>query len=299
MFRTLLDRMTESTRAGVTMRGQCATRAIGVLLGFEATLNPFILAPAWKEIRDLPMPERVARLRRDEVRQALLAQQTADVDGSVTSGRLISRFEMMFRLADPPNYEPDAATSAAATAEREGRTAGEVAYDWLLEQDGRAMIYMPFANYVNGSLDAVGEQIAHPASVAGLSDGGAHVGTICDVSFPTSMLQWWGRDRPTGRLPIELLVRKQTRATAETVGLLDRGLLAPGHRGDVNVIDFDALRLYSPEFSYDLPAGGRRLLQRADGYLHTFVAGTEIRSGGESTGALPGRLIRGAQTARA
>jgi N-acyl-D-aspartate/D-glutamate deacylase len=294
MYRELLDRMTEATAAGVTMRGQVAARAIGILLGFEATLNPFILAPVWKELRDLPMPERVARLRRDEVRRALLEHQAADPSGSVTSGRLISRFELMFRLGDPPDYEPDPQSSVAATAQREGRTPAEVAYDWLLEADGHAMLYMPFANYVNGSLDGVGQQLAHPASVAGLSDGGAHVGTICDVSFPTSLLQWWGRDRPSGRLPLELLVRKQTRATAETVGLLDRGLLAPGHRGDVNVIDFDGLRLHAPEFAYDLPAGGKRLLQRADGYLHTFVAGTEIRAGGESTGATPGRLIRGA-----
>jgi N-acyl-D-aspartate/D-glutamate deacylase len=166
----------------------------------------------------------------------------------------------------------------------------------MLEQDGKAMLYLPSLNYVNGTLDAVGEQLAHPSSVVGLSDGGAHVGTICDVSFPTSLLQWWGRDRPSGRLPVELLVHKQTRATAETVGLLDRGLLGAGYRGDVNVIDFDGLRLHTPEFRYDLPAGGRRVIQRADGYLHTFVAGTEIRDGGESTGATPGRLVRGAQS---
>ncbi len=295
LWQDLLDRMEASSKAGVTMRAQVAARAIGILLGFEATLNPFILAPAWKEIRALPMPERVARLRRDDVRRSLVEQMATDPKGSVTSGRLISRFEMMFPLGDPPVYEPDPESSIAATARREGRPPAEVAYDLLLERDGRALLYLPFANYVNGSLESVGRQLAHPASVAGLSDGGAHVGTICDVSFPTSLLQWWGRDRPSGRLPIELLVRKQTRATAETVGLLDRGLLAPGYRGDVNVIDFDRLRLHVPEFAYDLPAGGRRLLQRADGYLHTFVAGTEIRTDGESTGATPGRLVRGAQ----
>jgi N-acyl-D-aspartate/D-glutamate deacylase len=299
MYRELLDRMTAAREAGVAMRGQVAARAIGILLGFEATLNPFMLAPAWKELRDLPMPERVARLRREDVRRALIEHQAADPKGSVTSGRLISRFELMFRLGDPPDYEPDPQTSVAATARREGRSPLEVAYDWMLERDGHALLYMPFANYVNGSLDGVADQLAHPSSVAGLSDGGAHVGTICDVSFPTSLLQWWGRDRPRGRLPLELLVHKQTRATAETVGLLDRGLLAPGYRADVNVIDFDALRLHVPEFVYDLPAGGKRLLQRAEGYLHTFVAGTEVRTNGESTGATPGRLIRGARPAPA
>ena len=298
-WRVLLDRMEEATAAGVTMRAQCATRAVGLLLGFEATLNPFMQTPLWRdELGQLPMPERVARLRRDEVRRTLLDQRESGAKARhVVGGGLISRFELMFPLGDPPDYEPDPRTSIAATADRAGRTPAEVAYDAMLAGDGRAMLYLPSLNYVNGSLAAVGEQIAHPASVAGLSDGGAHVGTICDVSFPTTMLQWWGRDRPTGRLPIELLVHKQTQATAETVGLLDRGVLAPGYRGDVNVIDFEALRLHAPEFAYDLPAGGRRLLQRADGYVHTFVAGTEVRTGGESTGATPGRLVRGAQPA--
>jgi len=296
-WRYLLDRMSEARKDGVMMRGQCAARAVGLLLGFEATLNPFMLAPLWKsDLRELAMPERVARLRRDDVRRTLLDQTAADArNRDVVGGRMISRFDMMFPLGDPPDYEPDPRTSIAAVAEREGRTPAEVAYDVMLADDAKAMLYLPSLNYVNGSLAAVGEQLAHPRSVVGLSDGGAHVGTICDVSFPTSLLQWWGRDRPTGRLPLELLVHKQTRATAETVGLLDRGLVAPGHRGDVNVIDFEGLRLHSPEFRYDLPAGGRRVIQRADGYLHTFVAGTEIRTAGESTGATPGRLVRGAQ----
>ena len=257
-WRVLLDRMTEATDEGVTMRAQVAARAVGLLLGFEATLNPFMSTALWREqLADLPMAERVGRLRRDEVRRTLLEQCEGDAKArNVVGGRLISRFDMMFPLGDPPDYEPDPRSSIAAVAEREGRSPAEVAYDVMLGQDGRAMLYLPSLNYVNGSLDAVGDQLAHPASVAGLSDGGAHVGTICDVSFPTSLLQWWGRDRPTGRLPVELLVHKQTRATAETVGLLDRGLLAPGHRGDVNVIDFEGLRLHAPEFAYDLP--GRR-----------------------------------------
>jgi N-acyl-D-aspartate/D-glutamate deacylase len=291
--------MTDARKDGIMMRGQCAARAVGLLLGFEATLNPFMLAPLWKqELADLPMAERAARLRQDDVRRTLLEQVGADAKNrDVLGGRLIARFDMMFPLGDPPVYEPDPRDSIAARAEREGRPAAEVAYDVMIGNDAKAMLYLPSLNYVGGTLDAVGEQLAHPSSVVGLSDGGAHVGTICDVSFPTSLLQWWGRDRPHGRLPIELLVHKQTRATAETVGLLDRGLLAPGHRADVNVIDFDALRLHTPEFRYDLPAGGRRVIQRADGYLHTLVAGTEIRTDGESTGATPGRLVRGAQAA--
>ena len=296
-WKDLLDRMSAATAEGVTMRGQVAARAVGLLLGFEATLNPFMMVPLWAELKDLPAAARVARLRRDDVRRALVDNVTTDRETLLIGGRLINKFHMMFPLGDPPDYEPDPSSSIAAVAERQSRPAADVAYDALLADGGTAMLYMPTLNYREGSLDAVGQQLSHPASVSGLSDGGAHVGTICDVSFPTTLLQWWGRDRPHGRLPIELLVHKQTQATAETVGLLDRGVLAPGYRGDVNVIDFDRLGLHAPEIHYDLPAGGRRLLQRADGYVHTFVAGTEIRADGESTGATPGRLIRGAQPA--
>jgi N-acyl-D-aspartate/D-glutamate deacylase len=201
----------------------------------------------------------------------------------------------MFRLGDPPNYEPDPADSAAATAEREGREPIDVAYDWLLENDGRALIYQPILNWAGQNLDVIGEMLRHSASVPGLSDGGAHVGTICDVSFPTTLLQWWGRDRPKGRIPVESIIAKQCRLTARTVGLHDRGVIAPGMRADLNVIDFDGLRLHAPEMVRDLPAGGRRVLQRATGYRHTFVAGTEVMADGESTGATPGRLVRGAR----
>jgi N-acyl-D-aspartate/D-glutamate deacylase len=296
-WKVLLDRMAESTAAGVTMRGQVGARAVGLLLGFETTLNPFMLAPAWDQLRDLPPSERAARLRREDVRRSLIEHMTVDRAGSLIGSRLIGKFDLMFRLGDPPDYEPEASTSVAAIAVREGRSPAEVAYDVMLEDDGRGLLYLPTLNFSGGSLDSVGQQLAHPASVSGLSDGGAHVGTICDVSFPTTLLQWWGRDRPAGRLPVELLVHKQTRATAETVGLLDRGLLGPGYRADINVIAVDNLRLRAPEVHYDLPAGGRRLLQRAEGYRHTFVAGTEIRRDGESTGATPGRVVRGAQPA--
>lgn len=296
-WRVLLDRMAEATAEGVTMRGQVGTRAVGLLLGFEATLNPFMMSSAWADLKGLAPAARRARLRHPDVRDALLADYAADRSGSLIGSRLITKFELMFPLGDPPNYEPDPSTSIAAMAERQGRSPAAVAYDTMLADDGRGLLYLPTLNYVNGRLDAVGEQLAHPASVAGLSDGGAHVGTICDVSFPTTLLQWWGRDRATGRLPIELLVHKQTRATAETVGLFDRGVLAPGYRGDVNVIDFERLGLHVPEFHYDLPAGGKRLLQRSEGYVHTFVAGTEVATNGESTGATPGRLVRGAQPA--
>lgn len=295
-WRLILDSFAAATRAGITMRGQVGARAIGLLFGLEGTLNPFMYSPAYQAIAGLPLAERVELMALPELRRSIIDGRTVDRNGPLGSAA-IERFGFMFRLGDNPQYEPVASASVAATAARHGIEAAELAYDWLLEDGGRALLYMPAGNWVSGNLDAVGEMIQHPASVAGLSDGGAHVGTICDVSFPTTMLQWWGRDRPYGRIPIETLVAKQTMLTAQTVGLCDRGVIAPGHRADLNVIDFDALRLFHPEIRYDLPAGGKRLLQRAQGYDHTFVSGIEIMTGGEPTGATPGRLVRGGQPA--
>ncbi len=167
----------------------------------------------------------------------------------------------------------------------------------LVGDDGHALLYMPFLNYAGGNLDATHDMLAHDHTVPGLADGGAHVGTICDASFPTTLLTLWGRDRAEGRFDLSRLVQRHCRDTARTVGILDRGVLAPGYRADVNVIDYENLRLRSPELSYDLPAGGRRLLQRADGYLHTFVAGHETYRDGRATDELPGRLLRGPQPA--
>ncbi len=294
-WRRHLDGFAEATAAGITMRGQVGARAVGLLLGLQTTLNPFMFSEAYKEIADLPLDERIERMRDPELRAAIVDQ--AHTENSILGGRAVNAFKLMFRLGDPPNYEPDPADSVAATAEREGRPAVEVAYDWVLESDGKALLYIPSLNWAAGNLDVVREMLMHPAAVPGLSDGGAHVGTICDVSFPTTLLQWWGRDRPTGRIPVETLISKQSRMTAETVGLLDRGVIAPGYRADINIIDFENLTLHAPEVAFDLPAGGRRLLQRVDGYLHTFVAGVEIMTDGEPTGATPGRLIRGAQSA--
>ncbi|MCB0967854.1 MAG: amidohydrolase family protein [Ilumatobacter sp.] len=292
-WRHELDTFAEATAAGVTMRGQVGARAVGLMLGLEATLHPFMYSPAYRDIAHAPLAERVALMRDPDLRRRII--EGARVEDTKLGSLAIQRYKFIFRLGDPPDYEPDPATSVAATAEREGREPADVVYDWLLESDGRALLYQPALNWAGGNLDVVGEMLAHPASVPGLSDGGAHVGTICDVSFPTTLLQWWGRDRPRGRLPVETLIAKQCRMTAETVGLSDRGVLAPGKRADINIIDFDGLRLHAPEIVRDLPAGGVRLLQRADGYDHTFVAGVEIMANGESTGATPGRLVRGAR----
>jgi N-acyl-D-aspartate/D-glutamate deacylase len=202
----------------------------------------------------------------------------------------------MFVLGDPPDYEPTDDKTVAAIARMRGTSPEAVALDLMLQDDGRGMLYLPFLNYAQGSLDPVKTMLESPASLPGLSDGGAHVGMICDGSFPTTMLTHWGRDRTRGdTLPLEFLIKRQCHDTAAWVGLKDRGLLKPGYRADLNIIDFDNLTLHTPYIVHDLPAGGRRLMQKADGYEATVVAGEIIQRHGEATGAKPGRLVRGAR----
>jgi N-acyl-D-aspartate/D-glutamate deacylase len=299
-YRRLLDAFAEANAEGLEMRAQVAVRAIGILIGLQGSVNPLAKTPTYRSLhpagdpdRTLPLDELVVQLRRPEIREAIVGEVRAKVrpDAPATDPSRI------YVLGEQPNYEPDPATSVAAMAARRGVDALELLYDLFLEQEGRALLYIPVLNYVDGNLDAVGEMLSHPNAVPGLSDGGAHVGTICDGSFPTSLLTHWGRDRSRGaKFELAWLISRQSRATAEAVGLRDRGLLEPGLRADINVIDVDALTLHSPELSFDLPAGGKRLLQRVDGYRHTFVAGVETYADGEPTGELPGRLVRGARS---
>ena len=201
----------------------------------------------------------------------------------------MSRWDRIFPLGDPPDYEPAPETSVAAVAEREGRRPEEVVLDWMLERDGTAFLFAPLASYEETNLEAVREMMLHPNAVLGLSDGGAHCGLICDVSMPTTLLTHWLRDRTRGELvPIEQLVRLQTGRTAEVYGFDDRGTLEVGKRADINLVDLDALTLHAPEMIFDLPAEGRRLIQRVDGYRATFVAGVQTYADGEHTGATPG-----------
>ena len=288
-WRRLLDRITEANADGLRMRAQVAARAVGLLFGLQCSMHPLQRNPVWQELAPLP----VAQQARAMADPSFKARVLAAGDGGK------QRYDRVYELGDPPDYEPDPSTSLAARAAREGREPLDLVYDLLAADDGRAFLYLPFLNYAEGNLDAVGEMLAHPHTVPGLSDGGAHVGTICDGSFPTTLLAHWARDRDRGRLELAFLVQRQCRDTARTVGLLDRGVLAPGYRADLNVIDLDGLALHRPEMHYDLPAQGKRLLQRADGYSHTFVAGVETYADGEPTGALPGKLIRGAQPAPA
>ena len=294
-WRQLLDGLSAAQSSGLDMRGQVPPRATGVIMGLTATLNPFLLSRAYQQVAGLPLEERVERLADPALRAEILAEPVPEL-GLVTE--IVTAWHKMFHLGDPADYEPAPEDSFAAIAEREGRTPQEVAYDALLEDEGRALIYHPLFNYLPGDLSYVQEMIEHPHTVMGLSDGGAHCGTICDASFPTTLIQHWGRDRTRGpKLPLEHLVKKQTSETAALVGLLDRGVLAPGYKADVNVIDFDRLTLHPPTIVNDLPAGGRRLVQRADGYEVTLVSGVVAFREGEPTGALAGRLLRSARPA--
>ena len=296
-YREVLERVAAARNDGLAITAQVGTRAVGLLFGLQCTLHPFVSNPVFREIADLPVPEQARIMAEPGFKERVLAAATGEKVRTKIGGTLLGRYQLMFELADPPDYEPPAEHSLAARATREGRSPEELAYDLLMADEGRTLLYVPTLNYADGNLDAVGEMLRDPRTVPGLSDGGAHVGTICDGSFPTTLLTLWGRDRDRGRLDLPFVVQRHCRDTARTVGLLDRGVLAPGYRADVNVIDFERLVVRRPEVRYDLPAGGRRLLQRADGYLHTFVAGEETYSGGEPTGGLPGRLIRGAQPA--
>ncbi|MEA3019658.1 MAG: hypothetical protein QOI47_1182 [Actinomycetota bacterium] len=296
-YREVLDRITKANADGVVMRAQVAARGVGLLFGLQCTLNPFMVNPIYGEIAELPLAERVAIMRDPSFKAKLLAEESDDKLKGRLGGSLIKRFERMFEFADPPDYEPPMSEGIEARASRLGITPQELAYELMLADDGKAMLYVPLLNYAEGNLEAVGEMMAHEFSVPGLSDGGAHVGTICDGSFPTTWLRLWGRDRDHGRMTLPFLVQRHTSGTARTVGLLDRGVLAPGYRADVNLIDFERLQERRPEMHFDLPAGGKRLLQRADGYVATLVAGQVTYESGVATDALPGRLIRGAKPA--
>src|SRR6202162_4122037 len=237
------------------------------MVGFQSVIHPFAQHRAYEEIAGLPLPERVARLRRPEVRAAILPEQPRP-GGFVELLR--SNLHQLFPLGDPPDYEPPPERSVTALAAAQGRTTDEVLYDLMLQRDGKELLCLPLLDYAAQNLDAVREMLTHPATVLGLGDGGAHCGVLCDASLPTFMLTHWARDRTRGdRLPIETVVHLQTRRTAELYGFRDRGLLAPGYLADVNVIDHDALALEASDNVYDLPASGKRLIQRARGYVAT------------------------------
>jgi N-acyl-D-aspartate/D-glutamate deacylase len=291
-------RMVEKANAnGGDVTGQIFPRPIGLVLGLDLSGNPFVMYPAYREITDLPLAERVAEMRKPEVRERILNDKPAS-DGHPLMFAA-QAWDYMYPLGDPPNYEPAAEDSIGARARARGVSPLEEAYDRLLDDDGHAMLLVTLANFRDNSLDTVAELIQRDDVVLGLGDGGAHYGMICDASFPTYMLTHWVRDRESGRLSVERAIQELTSVPARIAGLADRGRLAVGFKADVNVIDAHALRLHQPTLKSDLPAGGRRLDQTADGYVATIVSGEVISENGVPTSARPGRLIRGRQAAPA
>lgn len=296
LYQPTLDYITAANEDGLPIRAQVASRGVGVVIGLQCTMHPFFMNRVWRTIMHLSAAEQAIRMADGEMRAAILAAQTDDVAENMPGGMRITRYETMYELDEYPDYEPAESDSILARAEREGRSPEELVYDILIADGGRGMLHQPFTNYFDGNLDAVQEMLTHRYTLPGLGDGGAHVGAICDSSFTSTLLQHWVRDRGTGRLPIEFVFQRQSRDTARMVGLNDRGVLAPGYRADIIVVDMENLRMRRPEIVYDLPSGGRRMLQRVQGYRHTFVNGVETYRDGAPTGALPGRLVRGART---
>src|SRR3954452_54971 len=292
-WRETLDTIGKASARGLSITAQIAARPVGLLLGLELSRNPFQTHPSYKAIAHLPLAERLKRLHQADVRAAILSETPTSTDDPLF---FRPNYDKMYLLGDPPDYEQPLENALGPQARRQGRQPEELAYEAMLADEGRGMLYVPFLNYADGNLDAVHDMLCDPHSVPGLSDGGAHCGIICDASFPTYLLTHWTRDRSRGeKLSIPFVVAAQSRKTALSVGLSDRGLIAPGYKADVNVIDYDRLHLHPPKVHYDLPVGGRRLLQDVDGYDATIVSGVVTRRQGEATGRRPGKLIRGAQ----
>ncbi|MDF2694009.1 MAG: D-aminoacylase, partial [Labilithrix sp.] len=300
-WRKIIARAERASERGVPIRLQVGARGIGVLLGLEATFHPFIGFPSYKAIATLPLSERVRRMRDPEFKARILQEKSEKVAGDGSNvppmaDRFLANIDFismrMFRLGEHPSYEPPKEESLFAESMRTGKPPLEVIFDALLENDGKELLYFPVYNYAGFDLDAVREMLGHRLALLGLSDGGAHVGTVCDASFPTFMLTHWAKNRERGRFTVEQVVKMLTHDTSRYIGLHDRGTIALGQRADLNVIDHDALRLLRPALVADLPTGGKRLLQRAEGYRATLVAGRPILERGAFTGELPGRLAR-------
>jgi N-acyl-D-amino-acid deacylase len=292
LWRDVLGELDKCRAEGLPIYGQSAGRAIGIIMAWELTAHPFAGHPTFRALAHLSAAERLAELRKPEVKARLLAEQPVDLG---PFGNIVTRaVSKMYSHDGRVDYEPRKEDAIGARAQREGRPPLELAYEALMAQDGKGQIYFPLFNYAYGDLSICRELQLHPQVRMGLSDAGAHCGAICDGGMPTFMLTHWTRDRTRGeRLPLAHVIRRQTMETAALYGLHDRGVLAPGYRADVNVIDYDRLGFQEPEVVHDLPAGGRRLIQRATGYVATLVAGVPVVEHGQPTGQLPGKLVRG------
>tara|TARA_R110000824_G_scaffold118105_1_gene270283 strand:- start:2412 stop:4151 length:1740 start_codon:yes stop_codon:yes gene_type:complete len=298
-WRDMLALTDEARKQGANVTAQIACRPTGLVLGWQSTIHPFITRASYMKIAGLPFAERLVELKKSEVRAAILADAPRDMG---PLGMIMTQgFDRMFRLENDGQleYEPRAEDSVAALAKSTEQDPAAIVYDMLMENDGRGYIYLPLLNYAKFNFDHIHEMMQHPATVLSLSDGGAHCGVICDASFPTYMLTHWVRDRARGpRLSLEQVVKMQTHDTARLYGLNDRGVLAPGMKADVNVIDMERLRILPPEMVFDLPADGRRMIQKAEGYRATIVSGAVTFENGQATGEMPGKLVRGPQAAR-
>ena len=294
LWRDTLKQIYAARADGLNVTGQVGARPIGMMMALEGTIHPFVTHPLWVAMSDLTPAERVARIQANpELRRKLWAE-LPDNEHTRWIAAMLPR---TFKLEEPIDYEPSLTSSVSAIAAATRRNPVDLTLEWLLEKNGKAILLHTFENYFDGNLDIVGTLLNDPATICGLADAGAHVGYICDAGSATSMLTHWVRDRKRGPgLPLEYLVKKQTWDTARTYGLNDRGVVAPGYKADFNLIDFANLRVTLPSLIYDLPAGGRRMIQRAEGYRHTFVSGMEVMRDGEISGALPGKLIRGEQS---
>jgi N-acyl-D-aspartate/D-glutamate deacylase len=294
-FEDAMTMVEKANADGGDITAQIFPRPIGLVIGLELSGNPFVMYPSYREIAHLPLAERVAEMRKPEVRERILNDKPESHGHPLMFA--VQAFNWIFPLGEPPNYEPDRSESIGARAKARGVSPLEEAYDRLLDDDGHAMLLVTLANFRDASLDTVADLVRREDVVLGLGDGGAHYGMICDASFPTYMLTHWVRDRASGRLTVAEAVRELTSVPARVAGLADRGRLAVGYKADVNIVDHGALRLHKPIVSYDLPAGGRRLDQSADGYVATIVSGEIIAENGVPTEARPGRLVRGRQAA--
>ena len=294
-WQRLMEGVRTARAQGAFLTAQIAGRPVGVMLGVDTALNPFSIRPSYQALLRLPAALRLARLQDPAVRAEILNDEpSGELVRRLSQFRqqITTRWDRMFVMGDPPDYEPEQSSSIAAMAERSNHSPAEVAYDYLAGAPDR-FLFFPIVGYNEDNHDIIRTMLTSPETVLGLSDGGAHCSSISDASLPSWMLTHWGRDRKRGPgLPLELIVKRQTSETADLFGFADRGRLAAGLKADVNVIDFERLRLHVPEIRYDLPAGGRRLVQRVDGYIATFVSGTPVFEHGEYTGATPGRLVR-------
>ena len=294
-WRTTLKHLAEAHREGLEIRGQVLPRPAGALMGLELSVHPFSLNPSFRAIADLPLAEKVAAMRDPELRRRLIDERPDDPNSFFRY--VVNEHERLFVLGDPPNYNPEASESIAARARAAGQDPRELIYDALLARGGKEVLYRPLGNMEGERFESSGRNLLkNDRTVLALGDGGAHYSMICDAAYTTYFLTYWVRDAaPDCKVELPAAIKMLTGEPAQALGLLDRGRIGVGYKADLNVIDFDRLHLYAPHVVYDLPTGGRRLAQKADGFEATMVSGAVTYREGVATGALPGRLVRGSQ----